>query len=422
MNGDRTVASEVEHVPLGARELLLILAFWTVFALLTTANRMVDPRTGVVTYTAPVIELAFFESYLWALLTPPLFLLASRSSTERGNRITRVLLLLLVGLVVAFFVDVGVELVRAHLFPMTRRRTTPGPTLWAIVRLRYLDRVMVTFAIIAAGLARDYFLRYRARQREAVLLQAHAAQLQAQLAEARLSVLRTQLNPHFLFNTLHAVSALVERDPKGVRRMIARLSELLRYTLDGTTEQEIPLYEELELLRRYLEIMQIRFQGRLETRIDAASDVRDALVPNLILQPLVENALKHGVNGTTGAGRVEVTARRVGDDVVLTVRDSGDTASGGASAPTSVTGAGGADGADNETELDASTGEQTMIGDGTSSGVGLRNTRERLEQLYGAHQRFVLAPAPSGGMVAEVVLPFHTRADLHAAATPVASA
>src|SRR5690348_10670682 len=259
MNGDRTVASEVEHVPLGARELLLILAFWTVFALLTTANRMVDPRTGVVTYTAPVIELAFFESYLWALLTPPLFLLASRSSTERGNRITRVLLLLLVGLVVAFFVDVGVELVRAHLFPMTRRRTTPGPTLWAIVRLRYLDRVMVTFAIIAAGLARDYFLRYRARQREAVLLQAHAAQLQAQLAEARLSVLRTQLNPHFLFNTLHAVSALVERDPKGVRRMIARLSELLRYTLDGTTEQEIPLYEELELLRRYLEIMQIRF-------------------------------------------------------------------------------------------------------------------------------------------------------------------
>ncbi|HEX6965061.1 MAG TPA: histidine kinase [Gemmatimonadaceae bacterium] len=421
------MTTEAERVPLGARELLLILAFWTVFALLTSANRMVDPRTGVVTFSAPVVELAFFESYLWALLTPLVFVLASRSSTEQGNRIARVLLLVAVGLLVALFVDVGVELVRAHIFPPTaRRRGGSPPPLWTIVRLRYLDRVIVTFAIIAAGLARDYFQRYRARQREAVLLQAHAAQLQAQLAEARLSVLRTQLNPHFLFNTLHAVSALVERDPKGVRRMIARLSELLRYTLDGTTEQEIPLHEELELLRRYLEIMQIRFQGRLETNIDAAPEVRDALVPNLILQPLVENALKHGTSATTGVGRVVVTARRTGDDLVLTVRDGGDRTTGAVGATGGTPDANAAPSADatsaDATSTDATSGERITLGDGTSSGVGLRNTRARLEQLYGAHQRFLLEPAPGGGMIAEVVLPFHTRADLHTVVVPVASA
>ena len=394
------VDPQTERFPLGRHELLLIVAFWTLFALFTAANRMVDPRTGAATFSAPTMAVVFFESYLWALLTPPFFWLTSRLSAERGSRVRHALLLLLVGLVVALFVDVVVELVRVHVFPMPRRRTPP-PTVWTIARLRYLDHVVVSFALIAAGLARDYFQRYRARQAEAVLLQAHAAQLQAQLAEARLSVLRAQLNPHFLFNTLHAVSALVERDPKGVRRMIARLSELLRYTLDGTTAQEITVREELDLLQRYLEIMQIRFQGRLETSVDVTPEVEDALVPNLILQPLVENAMKHGVSEVAGVGRIVVTARRAGDDLVLAVRDNGR-----ASSIAVETGPGGAS-AEN--------------GDATSSGVGLRNTRARLEQLYGANQRFTLEPAPGGGMIAEVLLPFRTRAEPRGVGVPVLS-
>jgi two-component system, LytTR family, sensor kinase len=166
---------------------------------------------------------------------------------------------------------------------------------------------------------------------------------------------------------------LVERDPRGVRRMIARLSELLRHTLDETNEQEIPLERELDLLRRYLEIMEIRFQGRLTVMMNIADDVRGALVPNLVLQPLVENALKHGMNAADGSSRVEVSARREGDVVHLEVRDNGP----GPAAPS------------------------------TSSGVGIKNTMARLEQLYATKQRFTLRSAVGGGAIAEVELPYH---------------
>jgi signal transduction histidine kinase len=382
-------AQPQERFPLGRRELLLIFAFWTFFALLTAANRMLDPRSPSPVFSAPALELALLESYLWALLTPFVFWLGARFGEGQGSRVPRVLLLIAVGLVIALFVDLTVEVARRHLYPPPRRRVI---TIWTITRLRYLNDVMVYLAVLAAGVARDYFRRYRARQQEAVRREAHAAQLQAQLAEARLSVLRTQLNPHFLFNTLHAVSTLVERDPKGVRRMIARLSELLRFTLDGSAEQEIPLHEELELLRRYLEIMQIRFQGRLETTLDASPEVQDALVPNLVLQPLVENALKHGVSKTEGVGRIIVRAERRGDELVLTVRDNGHAAGAG----------------------DASVQRDEAAG----SGVGLRNTRARLEQHYGRHQRLTLQPAADGGVVAEIVLPFHTRSEPRAVAVP----
>src|SRR5690606_29903368 len=147
----------------------------------------------------------------------------------------------------------------------------------------------------------EYFLRYRARQAE-------ANALRAQLVESRLEMLRAQLNPHFLFNTLNAVSALVAKDPKGVRRMIELLSEMLRHTLDGPSDPEVTVAEELEMLERYLDILEIRFAGRLQTRIVTDPEVRDALVPNLILQPLAENAMKHGVGRNGGHGRIEVEA------------------------------------------------------------------------------------------------------------------
>ena len=221
---------------------------------------------------------------------------------------------------------------------------------------------------VARLFARNYFLRYRVRREEAGNLKAQAAQLQAQLADARLAALRSQLNPHFLFNTLHAVSALVERDPRGVRRMVARLSELLRTSLDEADEPEITLDRELKFSERYLDIMQIRFQGNLQVSLRIEPDVRDALVPNLILQPLVENAVKHGVSKLEEMGRIEIVARRLGERVVLSVRDNGPAFSVAKS----------------------------------SDGLGLRNTRARLAQLYGAEQSLTLRPAPGGGLVAEV--------------------
>src|SRR5687767_14480499 len=132
-----------------------------------------------------------------------------------------------------------------------------------------------------------------------------------------------QLNPHFLFSTLHAISSLVERDPRGVRRMIARLSELLRYTLQGSNKQVVSVEAEMDFLQRYLDIMQVRFQGRLEIETRVAPEVADALVPTLILQPLVENAVKHGVGKRVETGRIEIHAYRRGDRLVLGVRDNG---------------------------------------------------------------------------------------------------
>jgi LytS/YehU family sensor histidine kinase len=246
--------------------------------------------------------------------------------------------------------------------------------------------------------------RFHAREREAALLEAQASQLQAeraelraqaaqlqaqgaeleaQLAEARLTVLRARLNPHFLFNTLNAVSALVAKNPRGVRDMIALLSELLRHALAESKEQEIPLRDELRLLKLYLEILEIRYQGQLRTVVTADPDVLDALVPNLILQPLVENAMKHGVDRAGGHGTIEVTASRLGEELVLSVRDTGP---GEAPAPSSHV-----------------------------IGVGLRLTRDRLAELYGDEQRVELKPVEGGGMSARIALPYHTSDDLHVA-------
>jgi len=197
--------------------------------------------------------------------------------------------------------------------------------------------------------------------------------LQVQLADARLDALRMQLNPHFLFNTLHAIAALVERDPAGVRRMIARLSELLRLTMDSEAEHEVTLGEELSFLRRYIDIMEVRFQGRLRTSIDAGEETLEAFVPRLILQPIVENALEHGAARATGEGIVAIAARRRDADLVITVINNG-----------------------------------PGVEPATATGIGLGNTRARLTELYGGAASFTLTSRSEGGAIAEMVLPFRT--------------
>ena len=392
MSNTRTgaeIGSGSEPWRLRRAELVGIFAFWTFAALLTAANRLLDPRFPgqQQILTSLPVAIAFFESYLWAILTPLVFWLTSRFSVERaGERLAHVAMLLGTGVLIAILVDTTGAAFRMHVLDFPFRRSGGVSPFLSVTRLWFVNDLITFMGVMAAGFARDFFLRNRVRQQETVKLQAHAAQLQAQLAEARLETLRMQLNPHFLFNTLNAVSTLVERDPRGVRRMIARLSELLRYTLNQDSDQEIPLEKELDFLRRYLEIMEIRFQGTLEVEIGAESEALDALVPNLILQPLVENAVKHGVGNKVGVGRIEVEARREGAELVLAVRDDGPGLNG---APIS-----------------------------SSGGVGLRNVRARLAELYGEAQSLSFRNAEGGGLVAEIRLPFHLGADLRSAAVP----
>ena len=364
---------------LTATEVLAIIAFWTILAVITAASRRLDPRVELApSIASAVATLAFIEYAIWAGFTIPIVWLSSRFSLEGGLKIARVIFFIALGVAIAIFVDSALAAARSHFLPFpTGRRFPAGGS--RLSRLEFLDDLMVYFAVLGAGIARDYFVRYRARLEQATQLQAHAAQLEAQLALAQLAALRNQLDPHFLFNTLHAVSALVERDPKGVRRMISRLSELLRYNLEESHEHETTLEKELELVRRYVEIMEIRFQGRLSVEAELEESVKQALVPSLVLQPVVENAIKHGVGDREGDARIVIRARREGSQLVLTVTDTGP-------------------GIKDEPAPE-------------SPGIGLTNTRARLSQLYGSAQSFALSNAPAGGAVAEIRLPFHTRAE-----------
>jgi LytS/YehU family sensor histidine kinase len=258
--------------------------------------------------------------------------------------------------------------------------TASVDVLQQIQRFWFLDELLIYLIVLMASFARTYYAQKQERQEEAERLEERTRVLEAQLTEARLEALRMQLNPHFLFNTLHAVSTLVDRDPAGVRRMIARLSELLRHVLDEEAPQEVPLSEELDFLEDYFEIQSIRFQGALDTAIDVPPELRDAQVPNLILQPIVENAIKHGASQVRGVGRIDVRGRREGDRLVLTVTDNG-----------------------------------PGLPPAQEDGLGLRNVRARLQALYGEDQALRLESTPEEGTRAVLELPYHTGAALYTA-------
>lgn len=214
-----------------------------------------------------------------------------------------------------------------------------------------------------------------------------AARLEMQLVQARLDALVGQLQPHFLFNTLHTVSAFVLEDPKQANRMIARLSELLRQSFNRERGPLVRLEEELELLDHYVAIQEARFGDRLRVTFRVDPRAAPAMIPTLLLQPLVENAIRYGVMPDGGVAEVHIAATRSGDRLQLEVRDNGPGINGG-------------------TRLD---------GNGSGAGLGIANTRARLQELYGASHRFELtnAPAPQGGALATIDIPFSDHARDH---------
>ncbi len=375
-------------------ELALIAGFWTVFAALSIASRLLD-RPGA-TQLAGHATVASIEAFCWMLITPFIFMLAARLDVERGRN-AQFLILALIGVATAALMGWGGSELRSAITPFgggggarsvadsaaraffrERAARSPGlrgPPVWFGI----VNALVLYFGVVAAAMARTYSRRYQIRREQAARRE---ARLEAQLAEARLDALRRQLDPHFLFNTLNTVSALVERDPRGVRRMISRLSELLRHSFEGGGEPEVTLRDELVMVTRYIEIMQVRFQGRLTVEMDIGESAHDALVPTMILQPLVENAIKHGIDRITGPGIIEITAdvERTGTsaELVVRVRDNGP-------------GTG-----------EVSPGERRQ-------GVGIGNSAARLEQLYGASQQLTLASDARGGAVVEMRLPYHVQ-------------
>jgi signal transduction histidine kinase len=234
--------------------------------------------------------------------------------------------------------------------------------------LLQLDWNLTTYLFLV-GLG--HALAYRGESEVAAL---NASQLETRLVQARLQALQRQLHPHFLFNTLNTISGLLHADPAGADRMIDRLGDLLRMTLHSSGCQAVPLKEELEVLQKYVEIEQTRFGDRLSFTVNVDPDVLDAQVPQLLLQPLVENAIRHGVAPKARPGWIAVHAARTGGDLTIQVRDSGD------GLPP-----------DRLLEL--------------NRGVGLDNTRSRLEHLYKSAYRFVFSNMKEGFCVT-VRIPF----------------
>lgn len=251
--------------------------------------------------------------------------------------------------------------------------------------------VFTYFALLGAAYAFDYGSRYRENERVAAELAVRASRLETSLTRAKLEALRMQLNPHFLFNALNSVAVLALRGERhGVVRIITRLSDLLRLSLENS-EQTIALRDELDFLDRYLEIEQVRFQDRLQVVREIEPTTLDAVVPSLILQPLVENALLHGIARQTGPGCLCIRTRRSGDRLVLAVTDNGPGFTADDLART------------------------------TADGVGLANTRARLDQLYGTRYHLELGNDDGGGACVTLSLPFRFVTDRRPRSAPEAA-
>lgn len=318
------------------------------------------------------------EWLLYALLSPAVFALARRRPLTRATLRTNLpwLLLgwLLFHLTSQLLYTLGDVTLQIEADPAWPRQF--GPTL-AI----YLSKKAAFTLIVFAGMLTVAHLgrlirTVRDRERE-------AAQLEAALTRSRLEVLKGQLQPHFLFNTLNTVASLVHDDPEAAERVLAQLGDLLRLSLQSGEAGEVTLAREVEFLERYVEIQRVRFADRLTVHLDIAPDARRALLPTFLLQPLVENAIRHGIEPRAVAGTVIVRAARAGDRLRLEVTDDG-------------VGIG----------PDGSNGRAT-----NGHGVGLSNTRQRLGQMYGPDHEMLVEPARGGGTTVRITIPWREAGD-----------
>jgi len=314
--------------------------------------------------------------YVWFLLTPTVLWLGRRFPIERRHWIRGTFTHLALGSAVTIL-QIAVEsaiLRGTGVFPTIM--TSYAATLVLLLIIGFHQSVLTYFGILAVQYGFDWYRKYEERRQEALRLELRSSQLESQLVQAHLSALKMQLQPHFLFNTLNAIMVLV-RQRKGLEaeETLGRLSDLLRCVLDDVDVQEIPLRRELEYVQLYLSIEQVRFQDRLRIEIAAAPEILEAAVPHMILQPIVENAIRHGVGRSSSAGTIRIGACGVNTSLELKVQDDGP-------------------------------GLAPAV-PGQARGIGLANTRARLKQLYGDAAHLSVENGESGGVVATVVLPCH---------------
>ena len=306
-------------------------------------------------------------SYTWALLTPALFTFSRRFPIARKHTIRNIVYHFFFGIVL---VTIHRTVLLSFAILILEAPTPPiGESLSAklFFMLHHISDGLFTYTFILA--IHQAFLYFRESQDR-----------EFQLQQAELQTLKTQLHPHFLFNTLNAIAALVYVSPPEATKTISQLSDLLRFTLHNNKAQEVTLKEELDFLRKYLQIQQTLLQERLDVDWAIDPETLDALVPNMILQPLVENSIRHGVAPKEGGGRIEIFSRRVNDQLLIEIRDDGVGATG-------------------------------VTKKENGAGIGLINSRTRLEHLYGEAQKFDVKTPAHGGWCVTMLIPFHEQPD-----------
>jgi hypothetical protein len=350
---------------------------WTVVAILASARYIFHPaRNETMGFTASLAWVACFSP--WTFLTPLVFRLEGRfplGAPGWGKNFWR---LALVGVPLCFVASLLMWFAASAGWSALGRATRFSPNVWGLLR-----ELPVAAACFWASVAVGYFFRtmhqLRVKERQAARLALEKSHLEAGLNQAQLEVLRAKLNPHFLFNSLQNISVLTGQDPQTASRMLTRLGELLRAVLRRDSTPESTLREEVELTGAYVALEQLRFGDRLRVDFQIAPDVQSALVPCFVLQPLIENAIVHGLRGVKKHGLVVVSAARRDSMLVLTVRDNG-------------------------------TGLKTPP-DEVKVGVGLGSTRERLERMYPGRHAFSIGGGDGGGTEVRMAVPLRFDED-----------
>ncbi|HMJ92284.1 MAG TPA: sensor histidine kinase, partial [Candidatus Acidoferrum sp.] len=349
-------------------KVLVVFAFWTVLGVAFGVQfHFASEQIGNPVPWSRALTHSLCDWYVFALLSVPAVLLSRHFAIERPHWGRALLVHFFASIVFALsYVALRSSLA---LWQSADSRTIFAEAFTSLLVKSWHFDLIVYWVIVAVSHAFSYYEQLRERE-------LRNAELERRLTEARLQALQMQLNPHFLFNTLHAISSLMHKDVDAADAMLVRLSELLRHALEATNTQEVTLREELDFLRRYLEIEQTRFGKRLKIEMNIAPETLDAFVPNLILQPSLENAIIHGIEPQARDGEIQLLARKEGESLHIEVRDNG-----------------------------AGIGNKQI-----EDGVGLSNTRARLQQLYGASQQFTIANGPGGGAVMTMILPFRRAA------------
>jgi sensor histidine kinase YesM len=316
--------------------------------------------------------------YLWALLMPGILWLGRRFPIERRNWVRRVALHLLLGVVVSLVQLILESAILSRLGIFPGLMNTFVTTFAFLLVIGFHTGIMTYWEVLGVQYGIGYYQNYQERKQEALRLELRASELQSQLVQAQLGVLKMQLQPHFLFNTLNAIMVLVrQQKSKEAEQTLAHLSDLLRCVLEDVEAQEVPLRRELEYLQLYLSIEQVRFQDRLRVEISADPAILDAALPQMVLQPVVENAIRHGVGRSASAGRIKISAVRSNDTLELRVQDDGPGFS-----------------------------SEDPVGK-HSTGIGLTNTKARLKQLYGEEARLTSGNGKPRGAVVTITVPYH---------------